>query len=121
VVRTYSVPVARDRPSGEDAAFKPAHRHRGVVRSLVARQRGPDPAGLSAREDRFRLEDLRRDDPGVSMVETFRNSFASEVNQNGVDGLIKPGDRNKQLAAGTSLKIDADRIDNSNAASLLQR
>jgi phospholipid transport system substrate-binding protein len=36
---------------------------------------------------------------GVSMVGTFRNAFASEVNQGGVDGLIKAlADRNKQLA-----------------------
>ena len=38
---------------------------------------------------------------GVSMVETFRNSFASEVNRSGIEGLIKAlADRNKALAAG---------------------
>lgn len=37
---------------------------------------------------------------GVSMVETFRDTFKSEVSQNGIDGLIKAlADRNKQLAA----------------------
>jgi len=37
---------------------------------------------------------------GVSLVENFKESFASEINQNGVDGLIKSlTDRNKQLAA----------------------
>jgi phospholipid transport system substrate-binding protein len=36
---------------------------------------------------------------GVSLVETFRNSFASVVSQSGVDGLIRAlADRNKQLA-----------------------
>jgi phospholipid transport system substrate-binding protein len=36
---------------------------------------------------------------GVSLVENFRNEFVSEINQNGVDGLIKAlADRNKQLA-----------------------
>jgi phospholipid transport system substrate-binding protein len=40
---------------------------------------------------------------GVSMVETFRNSFASEVNQGGLDGLIKAlADRNRQLAASST-------------------
>jgi len=40
---------------------------------------------------------------GVSLVENFRNSFASEINQSGVDGLIKAlGDRNKQLAASAN-------------------
>ncbi len=39
---------------------------------------------------------------GVSLVENFKNSFASEISQNGVDGLIKAlTDRNKQLAAGS--------------------
>jgi len=37
---------------------------------------------------------------GVSLVENFRNSFASEISQGGVDGLIKVlTERNKQLAA----------------------
>jgi phospholipid transport system substrate-binding protein len=37
---------------------------------------------------------------GVSLVENFRNSFASEINQGGIDGLIKAlADRNRQLAA----------------------
>jgi phospholipid transport system substrate-binding protein len=36
---------------------------------------------------------------GVSLVETFRKSFASVVSQSGVDGLIRAlADRNKQLA-----------------------
>jgi phospholipid transport system substrate-binding protein len=39
---------------------------------------------------------------GVSLVENFRNSFASEINQNGVDGLIKAlSDRNKQLTVSS--------------------
>jgi len=38
---------------------------------------------------------------GVSLVENFKNSFASEISQGGVDGLIKSlTDRNRQLAAG---------------------
>jgi phospholipid transport system substrate-binding protein len=38
---------------------------------------------------------------GVSLVENFKNSFASEINQGGVDGLIKKlTDRNRELAVG---------------------
>jgi phospholipid transport system substrate-binding protein len=40
---------------------------------------------------------------GISLVENFKNSFASEINQGGVDGLVKSlTDRNRQLAAGNS-------------------
>jgi len=36
---------------------------------------------------------------GVWLVENYRSSFASEINQNGIDGLIKAlTDRNRQLA-----------------------
>jgi len=43
---------------------------------------------------------------GVSLVENFRNSFASEINQNGVDGVIKAlRDHNKQLATSSGSKI----------------
>jgi len=89
-----------------------------VVVSLAGRpvERGPDPAGLSAREDRFRLEDLRRDDPGACRW-SRRSGIRSpaRVNQNGVDGLIKGPGRPQQAAGRREqvLKIDADRIDNS--------
>ena len=37
---------------------------------------------------------------GVSLVENFRDEFVSEINQHGVDGLIKAlSDRNKPLAS----------------------
>jgi len=37
---------------------------------------------------------------GVSLVENFRQSFATEISQGGIDGLIKAlTDRNRQLAA----------------------
>jgi hypothetical protein len=39
---------------------------------------------------------------GVSLVENFRSSFAREIDQNGIDGLLKAlSDRNKQLAASS--------------------
>jgi phospholipid transport system substrate-binding protein len=40
---------------------------------------------------------------GVSLVENFRQSFATEISQGGIDGLIKAlADRNRQLAARSS-------------------
>jgi phospholipid transport system substrate-binding protein len=40
---------------------------------------------------------------GVSLLENFKDSFTSEIDQNGVDGLIKTlTDRNKQLSVGAA-------------------
>jgi phospholipid transport system substrate-binding protein len=39
---------------------------------------------------------------GVSLIENFRSSFAREIHQNGIDGLVKAlSDRNKRLAASS--------------------
>ena len=39
---------------------------------------------------------------GVSLVENFRSSFAGEIHQNGIDGLVKAlSNRNKRLAASS--------------------
>jgi phospholipid transport system substrate-binding protein len=72
-----------------------------MVRTLVAPSAG-DPIQLDYRLEKtdsgWKIYDVTI--LGVSMVGTFRNTFASEVNQNGVDGLIKAlADRNKRLAA----------------------
>jgi phospholipid transport system substrate-binding protein len=74
-----------------------------VVRSLVAPSAG-EPIQLDYRLEKtdngWKIYDVTI--LGVSLVENFRNSFASEINQNGVDGLIKAlAERNKQLAAGS--------------------
>jgi len=104
VVRTYSGALSRvtdhvvkmrpfkGEPSDTDA----------LVRTLVAPSNG-DPIQLDYRLEKtpagWKIYDVTI--LGVSMVETFRNSFASEVNQHGIDGLIKAlADRNRQLAAG---------------------
>jgi len=104
VVRTYS--GALSRVTDHQVKMRPFKAQptdtEVVVRSLVAPSNG-DPIQLDYRLEKtdsgWKIYDVTI--LGVSMVETFRNSFASEVNQNGVDGLIKAlADRNKQLAAG---------------------
>jgi phospholipid transport system substrate-binding protein len=104
VVRTYS--GALSRVTDHQVKMRPFKAQptdtEVMVRSLVAPSNG-DPIQLDYRLEKtdsgWKIYDVTI--LGVSMVETFRNSFASEVNQNGVDGLIKAlADRNKQLAAG---------------------
>jgi phospholipid transport system substrate-binding protein len=104
VVRTYS--GALSRVTDHKVKMRPFKAQAGdadvMVRTLVAPSNG-DPIQLDYRLEKtdsgWKIYDVTI--LGVSMVETFRNSFASEVNQNGVDGLIKAlADRNKQLAAG---------------------
>ena len=104
VVRTYS--GALSRVTDHQVKMRPFKAQSTdtdvIVRTLVAPSNG-DPIQLDYRLEKtpagWKIYDVTI--LGVSMVETFRNSFASEVNQNGIDGLIKAlADRNKQLAAG---------------------
>ena len=104
VVRTYS--GALSRVTDHQVKMRPFKAQPAdtdvLVRTLVAPSNG-DPIQLDYRLEKspagWKIYDVTI--LGVSMVETFRASFASEVNQNGVDGLIKAlADRNKQLAAG---------------------
>jgi phospholipid transport system substrate-binding protein len=72
-----------------------------MVRTQVAPSAG-DPIQLDYRLEKtdagWKIYDLNI--LGISLVENFKNSFASEINQGGVDGLIKSlTDRNRQLAA----------------------
>jgi phospholipid transport system substrate-binding protein len=71
-----------------------------VVRTNVVPSRG-DPIQLDYRVDKgdggWKIYDVNV--AGVWLVENYRSSFASEINQNGIDGLIKAlTDRNRQLA-----------------------
>jgi len=75
-----------------------------VVRTQVAPSVG-DPIQLDYRLEKtdagWKIYDVNI--LGVSLVENFRNEFVSEINQNGVDGLIKAlADRNKALASSPS-------------------
>ena len=104
VVRTYS--GALSRVTDHKVKVLPFHLDAGAadayVRTSVAPSNG-DPIQLDYRLEKtdsgWRIYDVTI--LGVSMVATFRDSFATEVRQNGVDGLIKKlADRNKALAAG---------------------
>lgn len=71
-----------------------------VVRTNVVPGRG-DPIQLDYRVEKgdggWKIYDVNV--AGVWLVENYRSSFASEINQNGIDGLIKAlTDRNRQLA-----------------------
>jgi phospholipid transport system substrate-binding protein len=104
VVRTYS--GALSRVTDHRVKMGPFHAEPGAtdayVRMAVVPSNG-DPIELNFRLEKtgagWKIYDATI--LGVSMVETFRNSFVAEVNQNGVAGLIKAlSDRNKALAVG---------------------
>jgi phospholipid transport system substrate-binding protein len=72
-----------------------------TVRTQVASSVGADPIPLDYRLEKtdagWKICDVII--LGVSLVENFRSSFAREIDQNGVDGLVKSlSDRNRQLA-----------------------
>jgi len=102
VVRTYS--GALSKVTDHTVKMRPFRAEPGDKEVLVRTQVAPS-AGEPIQLD-YRLEQTgsgwKMYDVlilGVSMVETFRSSFASEISQNGVDGLIKAlAERNKQLA-----------------------
>ena len=103
LVRTYS--GAMSRVTDHQVKMRPFRAQPTdtdvIVRTQVAPSNG-DPIELDYRLEKtdagWKIYDVTI--LGVSLVENFRNSFASEVSQGGVDGLIKAlTDRNKQLAA----------------------
>jgi phospholipid transport system substrate-binding protein len=105
VVRTYS--GALSKVTDHKVKMRPSRAQPTdtdvMVRTLVAPSNG-DPIQLDYRLQKsdagWKIYDVTI--LGVSLVETFRNSFASVINQSGVDGLIKAlGDRNRQLAASS--------------------
>jgi phospholipid transport system substrate-binding protein len=103
VLRTYS--GALSRVTDHQVKLRPFKGQPSDTDVLVRTQVAPsagDPIQLDYRLEKtdsgWKIYDVTI--LGVSMVETFRNAFASQVNQGGVDGLIKSlADRNKQLAA----------------------
>jgi phospholipid transport system substrate-binding protein len=104
LVRTYS--GALTHVTDHQVKLKPFKPQPGetdvIVRTNVAPSAG-DPIQLDYRLEKteagWKIYDVNI--LGVSLVENFKNSFASEINQNGVDGLIKSlTERNRQLAAG---------------------
>jgi phospholipid transport system substrate-binding protein len=82
--------------------FRPASKDDVVVRTQVVAPRG-EPIQLDYRLEKtdtgWKIYDVNV--LGVWLVENYKNSFSSEINQGGIDGLIKSlSQRNKQGDTG---------------------
>ena len=102
LIRTYSGALSQLRD--QTVQFKPlraAPDDKEVVVKTVVIGRG-DPVPLDYRLEKtangWRVYDMNI--MGVWLVEAYRNQFANQISQNGIDGLVKfLQERNKQLAA----------------------
>ena len=102
LIRTYSGALSQLRD--QTIQFKPlraAPDDKEVIVKTVVIGRG-DPVPLDYRLEKtasgWRVYDMTI--MGVWLVEAYRNQFANQISQNGVEGLVKfLQDRNKQLAA----------------------
>ncbi|HTO48744.1 MAG TPA: ABC transporter substrate-binding protein [Burkholderiales bacterium] len=106
LVRTYSTALSSYRNQVID--FKPLRSQPSdtdvMVRSEV-KQPGAEPVSidysLEKTSNSWKVYDVIVG--GVSLVTTYRDTFASEVRASGIDGLIKAlSEKNRQLAAKTS-------------------
>jgi len=99
LVRTYSGAMSQVREHQvKMLPFRPTNPDDVVVRTQVVAPRG-DPIQLDYRMEKtdagWKIYDVNV--LGVWLVENYKNSFASEINQGGIDGLIKSlSQRNKQ-------------------------
>jgi phospholipid transport system substrate-binding protein len=99
LVRTYSGAMSQVREHQvKMLPYRPASPEDVVVRTQVVASRG-DPIQLDYRLEKtdagWKIYDVNV--LGVWLVENYKNSFASEINQGGIDGLIKSlGERNRQ-------------------------
>ena len=106
LVRTYS--GALSHVTDHQVKMRPFHAQPADTDVMVHTQVAPsagDPIQLDYRLEKtdagWKIYDLNI--LGISLVENFKSSFASQINQGGVDGLIKSlTDRNRQLAVGNS-------------------
>jgi phospholipid transport system substrate-binding protein len=102
LIRTYSGALSQLRD--QTIQFKPlraAPDDKEVIVKTVVIGRG-DPVPLDYRLEKtasgWRVYDMNI--MGVWLVEAYRNQFANQISQSGVEGLVKfLQDRNKQLAA----------------------
>ncbi len=102
LIRTYSGALSQLRD--QTIQFKPlraAPDDKEVIVKTVVIGRG-DPIPLDYRLEKtangWKVYDMNI--MGVWLVEAYRNQFANQISQNGVEGLVKfLQDRNKQLAA----------------------
>jgi phospholipid transport system substrate-binding protein len=107
LVRTYSTALTQYRNQQID--FKPVRMQPGdtdvTVRSEV-RQSGAEAIGIDYYMEKNGTNSWKVYDVsvgGVSLVTTYRDTFANEVRNSGVDGLIKTlADKNRQLETKSS-------------------
>lgn len=106
LVRTYSTALSSYR--GQDIEYRPLRATAGdtdvQVRSLVRRP-GAEPLTIDYDMENgptgWKVFDVQM--AGVSLVMSYRESFAAEVRAGGIDGLIKSlSDRNRHNAPGTT-------------------
>ncbi len=91
LVRTYSGAMSQVQEHQiKMLPFRPSNPDDVVVRTQVVAPKG-DPIQLDYRLEKtaagWKIYDVNV--LGVWLVENYKNSFASEINQNGIDGLIK--------------------------------
>ncbi|HTT10417.1 MAG TPA: ABC transporter substrate-binding protein [Burkholderiaceae bacterium] len=102
LVRTYAGAMSQVRDHQvKMLPFRPGNPDDVVVRTQIVAPRG-DPIQLDYRLEKtaagWKIYDVNV--LGVWLVENYKNSFASEINQSGIDGLIKAlTERNKQFEA----------------------
>jgi phospholipid transport system substrate-binding protein len=106
LVRTYSSAITQYRNQTID--FKPLRMQPGDTEVLVrseVKQSGAESIGIDYAMEKtpngWKVFDVSV--AGVSLVTTYRDTFASEVRNAGVDGLIKTlSDKNRQLETKSS-------------------
>ena len=102
LIRTYSGALSQLREQTvQFKALRAAADDQEVVVKTVVLGRG-DPVPLDYRLEKtangWRVYDMNI--MGVWLIEAYRNQFANQISQNGIDGLVKfLQERNKQLAA----------------------
>jgi len=102
LVRTYAGAMSQVREHQvKMLPFRPTSPDDVIVRTQIVAPRG-DPIQLDYRLDKatgpWKIYDVNV--LGVWLVENYKNSFASEINQGGIDGLIKSlSQRNRQAEA----------------------
>ncbi len=92
MIRTYS--TALSSYTNESIQFLPLRsdyksKHRVLVKSKIIQEGGPSiPVNyrLVLRGNQWKMYDMTVD--GISMVKSFRSQFSSEINKNGIDGLL---------------------------------
>jgi len=105
LIRTYSKSLTEY--AGQEIKFLPyrppaAGKRTVKVKTVISQNNGPDiPIDYSLRikNEIWKVYDIKID--GISLVTNYRNSFASDINRVGIDGLI-----DKLLAKSASKKSE---------------